>query len=141
MHYFLAEDAVEVIAVDKRSDDSAPKLLGKRKLLLPQYQHSVKTCAEIKFTASTPSTRRPLDGVAMLDPTHRLMSTQVNTPTDKTNTYHWTDLAVGGEVIIFNRCAPASRRLLTSRRWRGARDASATALAPMESRHAVAATP
>ena len=67
LHYFLAEDAIEVIAVDKRSDDSAPKLLGKRKLLLPQYQHSV------------------------------------NTPTDKTNTYHWTDLAVGGEVIIFNR--------------------------------------
>ena len=57
MHYFLAEDAVEVIAVDKRSDDSAPKLLGKRKLLLPEYQHSV------------------------------------NTPTTKTNTYHWTDLA------------------------------------------------
>ncbi len=27
----------------------------------------------------------------------------MNTPTDKTNTYHWTDLAVGGEVIIFNR--------------------------------------
>jgi hypothetical protein len=67
LHYFLAEDAIEVIAVDKRSDDSAPKLLGKRKLLLPQYQHSV------------------------------------NTPTDKSNTYHWTDLAVGGEVIIFNR--------------------------------------
>ena len=67
LHYFLAEDAVEVVALDKRSDDSAPKLLGKRKLLLPQYQHSV------------------------------------NTPTDKTNSYHWTDLAVGGEVIIFNR--------------------------------------
>ena len=67
LHYFLAEDAIEVIAVDKRSHDSAPKLLGKRKLLLPQYQHSV------------------------------------NTPTDKNNTYHWTDLAVGGEVIIFNR--------------------------------------
>ena len=65
LHYFLAEDAIEVIAVDKRSDDSAPKLLGKRKLLLPQYQHSVKTCAEIKFTASTPSTRRLLDGVAV----------------------------------------------------------------------------
>ena len=57
LHYFLAEDAVEVISVDKRSDDSAPKLLGKRKLLLPEYQHSV------------------------------------NTPTTKTNTYHWTDLA------------------------------------------------
>ena len=56
-----------MIAVDKRSDDSAPKLLGKRKLLLPQYQHSV------------------------------------NTPTNKDNTYHWTDLAVGGEVIVFNR--------------------------------------
>ena len=64
LHYFLAEDAIEVIAVDKRSDDSAPKLLGKRKLLLPQYQHSVNTCAEIKFTASTPSTRRLLDDVA-----------------------------------------------------------------------------
>ena len=38
-----------------------------------------------------------------MHPTHWLMSTQVNTPTDKTNTYHWTDLAVGGEVIIFNR--------------------------------------
>ena len=49
LHYFLAEDAVEVISVDKRSDDAAPKLLGKRKLLLPQYQHSVKTCVEIKF--------------------------------------------------------------------------------------------
>ena len=101
LHYFLAEDAIEVIAVDKRSDDSAPKLLGKRKLLLPQYQHSV------------------------------------NTPTNKDNTYHWTDLAVGGEVILFNRRAPASRRLRdTSRGWRGARDASATALAPI-----IAATP
>ena len=72
LHYFLAEDAIEVIAVDKRSDDSAPKLLGKRKLLLPQYQHSVNTCAEIKFTASTPSTRRLLDGVAVPLP-HRSM--------------------------------------------------------------------
>jgi hypothetical protein len=136
LHYFLAEDAIEVIAVDKRSDDSAPKLLGKRKLLLPQYQHSVNTCAEIKFTASTPSTRRLLDGVAVplphrsteparprhrreMHPTHWLISTQVNTPTDKTNTYHWTDLAVGGEVVIFNRRAPASRHLRDmSRRWR-----------------------
>ena len=77
MHYFLAEDAIEVIAVDKRSDDSAPKLLGKRKLLLPQYQHSVNTCAEIKFTASTPSTRRLLDGVAVPLP-HR--STESSRP-------------------------------------------------------------
>ena len=70
LHYFLAEDAVEVISVDKRSDDSAPKLLGKRKLLLPEYQHSV------------------------------------NTPTTKTNTYHWTDLASDSA----SRTVPSRRR-------------------------------
>ena len=106
LHYFLAEDAVEVISVDKRSDDSAPKLLGKRKLLLPEYQHSV------------------------------------NTPTTKTNTYHWTDLSVGGEVIIFNRRAPASRRLRdVSRRWRGARGASGDALPPRRTLKIVDADP
>ena len=80
LHYFLAEDAVEVIAVDKRSDDSAPKLLGKRKLLLPEYQHSV------------------------------------NTPTTKTNTYHWTDLASDSASHVG---AFTSIRLVSIRRGRG----------------------
>ena len=80
LHYFLAEDAVEVIAVDKRSDDSAPKLLGKRKLLLPEYQHSV------------------------------------NTPTTKTNTYHWPDLARDSASRVG---AFTSMRLVSIRRGRG----------------------
>ena len=49
---------------------------------------------------ATPARRR---GDVGEHPTHGLISAQVNTPTDKTNTYHWTDLAVGGEGIIFNR--------------------------------------
>ena len=35
-----------------------------------------------------------------MHPTHWMISTQVNTPTDKTNTYHWTEAHY---VIIFNR--------------------------------------
>ena len=77
LHYFLAEDAIEVIAIDKRSIDSAPKLLGKRKLLTPEYQHSV------------------------------------NTPTDKTNTYHWTDLASDSA----SRGHPAFTPSARSRLW------------------------
>ena len=38
LNYFLADDAVEVVALDSKSGHSAPKLLGKQKLLLPQFQ-------------------------------------------------------------------------------------------------------
>lgn len=38
LNYFLADDAVEVVALDSKSGHSAPKLLGKQKLLLPEFQ-------------------------------------------------------------------------------------------------------